>query len=390
MYECSLGEFEFYWQVSDSGFDKLPTTLPFSFGIQESRPYLLRRSFKRSDLDILERMYGLESNVGYLQESNSLGKAYAKDLLRKIYNLRRLSKSAFAQTLRPRVLEIGCGGAAVLRSLANDQMTCVGIDPSPISKMALENTDIQLISDFFPNQLNGEKFDFIFHADVLEHVEDPVSFLRMCGEHLVDEGLLLVSVPDCTKSIQIGDVSMALHQHLSYFDEVSLERVCQEAGLVNITVERAEYGGSLYAVGTMPRLLGGNLKQNIRNDYRLDYFFRKAPLSISAVESRIVRSLESQHSIGMYVPLRALPYLGRDHTLRNHISSIRLFDDTPIWRDKRIQDGLSRIEDFSQLLETPVDDLYVMSLTFGSAIAQRALNSFGSKIKIEGLEAIIS
>lgn len=390
MHEFSLGEFEFYWQVADSGFDVLPISLPFSFGIQESSPYLLRRLFDESDLGVLKVMYGLESNVGYLQDSNSFGKAYARDLVRKIQTLRRSSESAFTQTPMPRVLEIGCGGAVVLRSLSQDHMTCVGIDPSPISIQAVKDTEIELISDFFPNQLDGEKFDFIFNADVLEHVEDPINFLRTCAEHLVDEGLLLVSVPDCTQSIQLGDVSMALHQHLSYFDESSLQRVFQEAGLVNVSVERARYGGSLYAVGTKPRIFRGKLTQDLGSEHLLDHFFHRASFSVAAVETRVKRSLQSQLSVGMYVPLRALPYLGRDEYLRKSISSVRLFDDTPMWFGKRISEGLSQIENFSQLQVKPVDHLYVMSLTFGSVISQKVTKSFGSKIHIEELESIIS
>lgn len=390
MREISLGEFAFYWQVADSGFDELPIQLPFSFGVQESLPYLVRRQFDQSDLGILRAMYGLDSNVGYLQESNSLGMAYARDLLRKIATLRDSSDSAFSKNPMPRVLEIGCGGAAVLRSLANDHTSCVGIDPSPIAIQAVQGTEIELISDFFPNGLDGEEFDFIFNADVLEHVEDPLDFLRICGDHLVDDGLLLVSVPDCTRSIRTGDVSMALHQHLSYFDVESLKRVLHEAGFADVSVERAEYGGSLYAVGGKPRSRYCMADRNGSHEQILNQFFQRASSSVSMVETLVKQSIHSQKSVGMYVPLRALPYLGRDDELRKLVSSIRMFDDTPSWRGKRIQQGLSRIEDFSQLLEDPVDHLFVMSLTFGEIIARKIAKSCGSAVQVKKLESLIS
>jgi len=390
MRKISLGEFPFYWRVAESGFDELPIRLPFSFGVQESLPYLVRRQFDQSDLDILRAMYCLDSNVGYLQESNSLGMAYARDLLRKITTLRHSSASAFSKHPTPRVLEIGCGGAVVLRSLASDHISCVGIDPSPIAIQAVQGTEIELISDFFPNQLNGQRFDFIFNADVLEHVEDPLDFLRVCGDHLVDDGLLLVSVPDCTRSIRIGDVSMALHQHLSYFDVESLKRVFREAGFADVSVEQAEYGGSLYAVGKKPRSRHDNEDPIGNHEQILDQFFQRASSSVSLLETLVKNALHSQMSVGMYVPLRALPYLGRDAELRELVSSIRMFDDTPMWRGKRIQQGLSRIEDFSQLIQNPVDHLFVMSLTFGEIIARKVASSLGSAVQIEELEALIS
>lgn len=390
MREISLGEFAFYWQVADSGFGALPIHLPFRFGVQESLPYLVRRQFDQSDLDVLRAMYCLDSNVGYLQESNALGMAYARDLLRKISILRHSSDSAFSKSPTPRVLEIGCGGAVVLRSLADDHISCVGIDPSPIAIQAVKDTEIELISDFFPNQLNGQEFDFIFNADVLEHVEDPLDFLRICSDHLVDDGLLLVSVPDCTTSIRIGDVSMALHQHLSYFDVESLKRVFQEAGFADVSVEQAEYGGSLYAVGKKRRSRHDKEVRIGNYEQILNQFFQRASSSVSVVETLVKDLLHSKKSVGIYVPLRALPYLGRDDELRELVSSIRMFDDTPMWRGKRIQQDLSRIEDFSQLLENPVDHLFVMSLTFGKIIAQKVAKSLGSAVHTEELESLIS
>jgi hypothetical protein len=165
--------------------------------------------------------------------------------------------------------------------------------------------------------------------------------------------------------------------------------VFEEAGFVNVSVEQAGYGGSLYAVGTRPRLFRGEATRDSGYEQLLDRFFENASSAVAAVESRVKDSLQSQRSVGMYVPLRALPYLGRDDYLRRSVSSLRLFDDTPMWKGKRIQGGLRPIEDFSQLLRNPVDHLFVMSLTFGSVIAEKVMQSLGPKIQIEYLETII-
>jgi SAM-dependent methyltransferase len=389
MERFSLGEFEFYWQVAQSGFSKLPNTLPFCFGTRHQLPYLLSRVVDAKDLEILRHMYTLESNVGYLQESNSLGLAYGEDLRSKINLLRISSESQFSRVPRPRILEIGCGGAAVLRQLSKGQMECFAIDPSPVAVKALSGSDVTLISDFYPNQLDGEQFDFLFCADVLEHVADPLEFLVRCRENLVDEGMLLVSVPDCTRSIEIGDVSMALHQHLSYFNVSSLKRILEDAGFGQVSVEAAKYGGSLYGTGIRMHSESKRSSNLSGDDTLLNDFYKKAANSVAIVQQELRKCLNDYQTIGIYVPLRILPYLGVDDELRRAISSFRLFDDTPTWQGKRVQEGLSPIENFSQLVNSPVSDLFVMSLTFGDTIARRVSDLLGSKISLRTLNSMI-
>lgn len=389
MRQLDLGEFDFYWQVAESGFSKLPSLLPFRFEITKSLPFLLRRAVSDADVKTLNYMYTLDANVGYLQESNSLGMAYGEDLILKIDSLRLTSSSSFSRVHTPRVLEIGCGGAAVLRRLATKSMKCFAIDPSPIAVDALNGTDIELITDFFPSQLNGEQFDFLFCADVLEHVADPLDFLTICKDHLLEEGLLLVSVPDCTKSIEIGDVSMALHQHLSYFDATSLKTILEEAGFADVAVETAKYGGSLYGTGirrSSQIVINSGLGEVPQ---ALGEFFVKASSSIAAVRQEVKRSLSEADSVGIYVPLRGLPYVGGDLELRQSIPELRLFDDTPSWKGKRIQERMAKIENFSQLANRPVEHLYVMSLTFGHTISRKVVDSLGSQVSVKTLSSML-
>ena len=76
----------------------------------------------------------------------------------------------------------------------------------------------------------SKKVDCIFHSDVLEHIDTPINFLKEQYEGLNNEGILIISVPDCTESIKIGDVSMALHQHINYFTINSLKNIVERAG----------------------------------------------------------------------------------------------------------------------------------------------------------------
>jgi len=367
-----LGEIDFYWKVSSSQFDELPAQLPFVFDRDSSRPYLLRQMLSEDLLATLHRMYTLESNVGYLQDSNPLGRAYGQDLKRFIDELRKNEHGgAFSQLGKPKILEIGCGGATVLKTLAVEDCDAWAIDPSPIATASLLGTNVKLVSDFFPNQIEGERFDLIFSADVLEHIEDPVSFLNQNLELLVDGGVVLVSTPDCTQSIELGDVSMALHQHLTYFSETSLLQTLKDSGLADVKVERSRYGGSLYGVGYKAKVTT-NFGRTLGAGYdEVTKFLIRAPQAVARVQDFLVSAFEDKESVGAYVPLRVLPYLGSCETLSESVASLRLFDDTPLWRTKRLQGRLSPIENFDDLESHPVIHLFLMSLTFGEQLSAK-------------------
>lgn len=56
--------------------------------------------------------------------------------------------------------------------------------------------NINFDSDPFVSLLGKESFDFVIINHVLEHLVNPISFLKQCWEILKIEGLLLLTVPD--------------------------------------------------------------------------------------------------------------------------------------------------------------------------------------------------
>jgi SAM-dependent methyltransferase len=109
----------------------------------------------------------------------------------------------------------------------------------------------------------GQRFDVIFAQHVLEHVPDPVRFLRCAVELLLPGGALVLAVPHFgSRSQRLCGAAWGWYQvpvHLFHFSQRSLAALCSEAGLVGLDDVRRG-GDSLFVLMTMYHLvkrLGG-------------------------------------------------------------------------------------------------------------------------------------
>lgn len=96
------------------------------------------------------------------------------------------------------LLDMPCGDGALTAMLAPSFSRVVGIDASSkhleLAKRTLPDVEFHesLIEDFN----TSERFTTITMLNILEHVVDPVGVLRKAASLLVDDGILLVHVPN--------------------------------------------------------------------------------------------------------------------------------------------------------------------------------------------------
>ena len=350
----------FYWRLKERGSPNIvPDQRPFEFDFVESLQLVIQKRDALT-LEYLEQIYKAEYNIGYLQDGNEIAKPYGKDFMDFIDR----SLGAWGGHVR-NVLEVGCGGCSILEQLRQKGFAVTGVDPSPIAARDGARKGIRIVNEFFPSPQFTDKVDLIFHSDVQEHVADPVAFLADQRGQLVDDGLIIISLPDCNESVAAGDLSMAMHQHLNYFDTESLRCTVEAAGLRVLTIEVAKYGGSLYccaqnAPGQSSAAKSGRAK--------FDSFKAKLNQNVKAVGSMVSETLSDRaRTLGFYVPLRTLPYVAAAGRFRG----FRFFDDTQLWYDRAFDGMEVYIENFADLRRSPVTDLFIMSLTFGEVIKKR-------------------
>jgi len=146
-----------------------------------------------------------------------------------------------------RFLDIGAGEGWALRHFSREGWTCTGLDFSgfgcrihnPEMLPCLTIGDIQAgIEDLIAA---GAGFEVIQLDNVLEHVLDPLVLLEEIRELTVENGVLIVEVPNDFSRLQKhllehGHISrefwIAVPDHISYFNREGLTALCRQAGWI--------------------------------------------------------------------------------------------------------------------------------------------------------------
>lgn len=362
--EINLNPFPFYWRVKSepSSHEYIPEKLPYKITLDPELNLIIEER-STSLLETLRVMYREESNIGFLQDGHSLATAYGDDFLRVIHKMvDRYSISS--------ALEVGCGGCYLLERVAAMGVSCLGIDPSPVAHIKASEKQLKVIDDFYPSTQLNEQFDLIYHVDVLEHVANPVDFLNSHLVNLSKDGVLIVNVPDNTRAIELGDISLVSHQHLNSFDENSLYQTLSHAGYKTIDILKSEYGGSLYGIATPSRSSISSAFKPSVSPHLAREFFSKASSNINRFSNLANDLIESGQSLGFYMPLRSFPYLAA----ANIIDKVRLFDDISHWHNSYIGSSRMPIENFNDLCREPVDRLFIMSHSFGESLKKKVMS----------------
>lgn len=275
----------FLWRTKATPNDPLPAGVPERMDFEWDWDHDLRLLRQKVTLGLrtaLKAIYAAGSeNLG---ATPAYGAAFAKRIVRFIKGQNR-----------PCVLEIGPGtGWLTSRMIDAGAVVCSHNGPWPVDD-----------TEKYPG-LVDERFDLIVHHYVLEHVEDPVAFLKACREYLRPNGTMVFVVPDCTESVALGDISMANHQHINYFTHDSIMEVGAAAGL---TVRPTFENGSIVAWAAPGKRMDcvGDPRHSDGRRALQTYgaFATRADVAASCIRY-IINQVKAA---AMVVPMRGLAYL---------------------------------------------------------------------------------
>ena len=148
----------------------------------------------------------------------------------------------FATKKGEKVLDIGSGvGYSLIRieALGGEAW---GLDPDDNARKIAKKLKLNFHHGFIDNcPFDKKSFDLITASQVLEHIPDPLKFLKITREFLKPGGRILLSFPNTGALYQKIWRKMWLHwhvpYHLNHFNKKSFKTLVNQSGLKIVKIE---------------------------------------------------------------------------------------------------------------------------------------------------------
>lgn len=171
------------------------------------------------------------------------------------YGVTREEMLPFLPATARKVLDVGCGGGGFgvsMKKFRKDITQIWGIEPNKEAASIAEGVyDKVICSTFDENvpELADQKFDAIIFNDVLEHLIDPQSILKVCKKYLAEGGCIVASIPNILyfnvffnqiilkQDWEYTGSGILDNTHLRFFTKKSIIRLFEETGYRIATIE---------------------------------------------------------------------------------------------------------------------------------------------------------
>lgn len=185
----------------------------------------------------------------YLDDASSRSRYYEGGAAgdRRTFEARLRAIAAYGG--RGRVLDVGCSVGTFLEAAAAAGWDGVGVEPNPAAAACARARGLEVHVGFFDAAMAGRvgAFDVVHLSDVIEHVFDPVGFLRLAASVAAPGGLVVATTPDFdTVSSRLLQRKPA--EHVVHFRRRSLAEAATRAGLDIAAVTRVSRDRSVDAL----------------------------------------------------------------------------------------------------------------------------------------------
>lgn len=180
------------------------------------------------------------------------------------------------------VLEVGCSSGFMLYPLAESGYLCTGIEPSGVFSEFVRKNGIPVFDSLKQLQdLNpGTLFDVIMHYFVLEHIDDPVKFIKTQLDLLNPGGKIVFEIPNAADPLySVYDIPAFERFYWSvahpwYYSEKSLHYLLTKIGHPYTIMRDQRYDLSNHIIwardgkpgglGRFTNVLGSELEDNYK------------------------------------------------------------------------------------------------------------------------------
>lgn len=174
--------------------------------------------------------------------------SYKSDNYWRVKNIEKFSKNWFEDSFltnnkKPKILDVGSGLCVFLNKVKKTlNWNCVGLEiDKALSEHARSIVGIKIINTNFFEMRGGQKFDIITFNKVIEHVKNPIAFIKCAKKKLKKKGFIYIEVPDAESAAQ--DKSSYEREeftidHPHVFSLLSLSIAIMKSNLKLISLER--------------------------------------------------------------------------------------------------------------------------------------------------------
>ena len=251
---CASGDISVFWEASD-----LPVFCNVLCATREEALQVPRGDIRLGFCGGC----GLIRNVAFEPERLSYGPAYENSLhfspRFQEYADTLAARLVDRYALRGKVIfEIASGKGDFLRKLCElGDNRGIGFDPScqPDGSEADGTCQITFVQDSYSERHADLQADFICCRHALEHIADPLEFLRMIRRGLGDrtDAIVFFEVPNALFTLREFGVWDLIYEHCTYFVPGSLRRFFALSGFDVLHVTE-EFGGQFLTIEARPSL----------------------------------------------------------------------------------------------------------------------------------------
>lgn len=155
------------------------------------------------------------------------------------------------------IIEIGCGDGYFLKLMCGmGRNQGIGFDPSHDARGASADHDasgVRIVADTYSRRYGRYRPAMVCCRHVLEHIDNPLAFLRELRETLDEQKgcIVFFEVPDARHTFLRGAIWDILYEHCNYFTGESLERVFKAAGFDVLQIDE-RYDGQYLTLEARP------------------------------------------------------------------------------------------------------------------------------------------
>lgn len=149
-----------------------------------------------------------------------------------------------------KVLDVGCGHGEFLDLAKEAGFSATGIDLDTTRVAGCQARGLRAFCGQLPlPELAGETFDLIWCSHIIEHIDNPHSFLDAVETHLKPGGIIAILLPNCgglaARICRTHFRFVIPPEHLSYYNPRSLRTLAERRGWVAENIFTRDAGWAL-------------------------------------------------------------------------------------------------------------------------------------------------